>query len=297
MRIVSLDIGIKNLAYCMGDYNEETKELFIEEWQIINLIEDELQAQQKCSHISRNRPYKPCKHFAIFKTANNQEFYCKAHKKNYKYVEPIILKLKEINHNYICEEEDCSKKVKYLYSSLDIIKKICSSHKVNLIKFFKKNHSLKKVKTIKCKDYPINKLADKIITIMDSKYQHLLNCDKVLLELQPALAAPKMKSVSNYLSMWFRLRGKHDKVNGSNINEVLYYRATNKLEFNKDNTDDNKNTYKDRKKTGIKNVNDYFDSKNDIINKEKFNNHKKKDDLADALLQILSYIEKRFVIV
>ncbi len=286
VRFVSMDIGIKNLAFCLAEFNEETKKLFIEEWEIINLIEDELNAQQKCSHISKMRPYRPCKHFAIWKTTNEKEFYCKAHKKNHTNNPNYHCKIEKHKGVEKCYDDECKKTSKYnvnggLY---------CPSHKVKLEKHFKQ-FKIKKNKTIKCNEYPINKIADKMITVMDSKYQHLLNCDLVLLELQPALAAPKMKSVSNYLSMWFRMRGKHDKVNGSNIQKVLYYRATNKLEFNKDNTTDNKNTYKDRKKTGIKNVNDYFDSINDTENKEKFNTHKKKDDLADALLQILSYLK------
>ena len=69
------------------------------------------------------------------------------------------------------------------------------------------------------------------------------------------------------------------------------YKATNKLKFDKNNTSENEATYKNRKKTGIENVNDYFDLINDMENKEKFNTHKKKDDLADALLQILSYLQ------
>ena len=289
VRFVSMDIGIKNLAYTIGDFNEETKKLFIEEWEIINLLEDEISIQQKCSHISRNRPYKPCSKFAIFKISNNEEFYCKAHKKNHKkYIPPIIQKLKETGERINCQECECNKKAKYIVNC----RKMCPSHKSKIEKHFKKNYTLKKVKTVKCNEYPINKIADKMITVMDGKYQHLLNCDKVLLELQPFHTAPKMKTISNYLSMWFRLRGKHDKVNGSKINEVKYYKATNKLKFDKNNTEENESTYKNRKKTGIENVNDYFDSINDIENKKKFNSHKKKDDLADSLLQILSYLQQ-----
>ena len=286
MRIVSFDIGIKNLAYCMGEFNEETKELLIEEWDIINLLEDEINAQQKCSHISKMRPYRPCKHFAIFKTANEKEFYCKAHKKNHTKNPDYHCKIEKHTGGEKCYEDECKKTSKYninggLY---------CPSHKVKLEKHYKQ-FKLKKHKTIKCNEYPICKIADKMITVMDGKYQHLLNCDLVLLELQPVLLGPKMKSVSNYLSMWFRMRGKHDRVNGSNIQEVKYYMATNKLKFNKENTKENESTYKNRKRTGIENVNDYFDVINDMENKEKFNTHKKKDDLADALLQILSYLQ------
>lgn len=287
MIILSMDIGIKNLGYCLIDFNEETKKVTIKEWDVINLIEDELESQQKCSHISRNRPYKPCKHFAIKKLSNNKEFYCKTHfKKNYTYVEPLILKFKEINHNCICEKEDCSKKVKYLHNS----EKICSSHKVSILKNFNNNYKLKKIKLIKCKDYPINKLADKMINILDEKYKHFLESDIVLLELQPVLKGPKMKTISNYLSMYFRVRGKHDK---GTIKQIKYIKATNKLEFNKKNTNENIIDYKNRKKTAINNVYEYLDFIKDDYNKEKFNNHKKKDDLADALLQSLIYIQKQ----
>ena len=286
MRIVSFDIGIRNLAFCTGDFNEETGKLFIEEWSIINLIEDELNAQTKCSHISRNRPYKQCSKFAIFKTANEEVFYCKAHKKNHTNNPNFNYKLEKFSGEGKCYEDDCTKKPKYTINGGIY----CSSHKCKLEKHFKK-YKLKKNKTIKCNEYPINKIADKLITVMDGKYQHLLNCDLVLLELQPFQTAPKMKTVSNYLSMWFRMRGKHDKVNDSNIQQIKYYRATNKLKFDKNNTEVNESTYKNRKKTGIENVNDYFDVINDMENKEKFNTHKKKDDLADALLQILSYLQ------
>ena len=288
MRIVSFDIGIKNLSYAVGDYDENTRELKIEEWDIINILEDEINAQQLCSHIGTNKNKIKCKKFANFKIANGEEFFCKTHKKNHKkYVPPNITKLKDSEERISCQDCECNKKAKYMVN----FKQLCPSHKSKIEKYYKTNFTLKKVKTIKCNKYPINKIADKMITVMDEKYIHLLNCDIVLIELQPAMTAMTMKTVSNYLSMWFRIRGKHDKINGSNIQEIKYYRATNKLEFNKDNTNENKNTYTDRKKTGIDNVNEYLDYKNDIENKEKFNSHKKRDDMSDALLQILSYLQ------
>jgi len=288
VRFVSFDIGIRNLAVCVGDFNEETKKLFIEEWDIINILEDEFNSQQKCSHIGKTKHKIKCKKFANFKIANGEEYFCKTHKKNHKkYIPPVIKKLVETGERINCEECECNKKAKYIVNC----RKMCPSHKSKIEKHFKKNFTLKKVKTIKCNEYPIDKIADKMITTMDGKYQHLLNCDIVLLELQPFQTAPKMKTVSNYLSMWFRMRGKHDMVNGSNIKQIKYYRATNKLKFDKNNTKENEATYKNRKKTGIENVNDYFDTINDMENKEKFNSHKKKDDLADALLQILSYLQ------
>jgi len=42
MKLLSFDIGIKNLAYCMVEYAPDTKKLDIKEWNIINLIEEEI---------------------------------------------------------------------------------------------------------------------------------------------------------------------------------------------------------------------------------------------------------------
>lgn len=287
MKILSYDIGILNLAFAMGNFNEETKELVIEEWGIINLIEDEINAQHKCSHISKMRPYRQCKHIAISRLANKTSYYCKNHLK--KYHEEYSFDLEKLGKDEEvcqCSIEECSKKARYIFQKMF---KLCPSHKVKKEKYWKANNKLKKIKKITCKDYPISKLADKMIKVLDEKYTHLLDCDVVLLELQPCFTAPKMKTVSSYLSMYYRIRGKHG--GDKRIDQIKYYKATNKLEFNNNNDDETKGCYKNRKKTGIQNVNDYLDSVNDMKNKIKFNSHKKKDDLADALLQILSYLK------
>ena len=284
MKILSFDIGIKNLAYCICECDDINKTVNILEWDIINLIEDEINNQEKCSHISRNKPYKRCNNIANFKISNNTEYFCKNHKKNYKkYISPLIKKIE--NKTNICCTENCNKKYKYEVNG----KLLCPSCKKQIETHFKKNFTLKKIKTIKCNKYPIGQIADKMITILDEKYSYFIKSDIVLLENQPCFTAPKMKTVSNYLSMYFRIRGKHDDKE-SNLNKILYYKATNKLEFNKNNTNEDKKTYKNRKNIGIKNVNSYLLQQEDTMNYEKFNNHKKKDDLADSLLQILSYI-------
>lgn len=281
MKILSFDIGILNLAFCLADYNEVTKQLNIIEWKIINLLEDEIQLQNKCTHKSPYRPYKCCTKIANFKLKNNKEYYCKVHKKDQKKYIPNIIKIRD---GY-CEEQDCNKKANYRINNV----RKCSSHKVQLLKYYK-NYKLDKIKTIQCKDYPLDKIAEKLVTIMDTQYQYLLDCDVVLLELQPYNTAPKMKTISNYLYMWFHIRGKHDK---NQIKEIKYYKATNKLKFDVNNTSKDELTYKNRKRTSIKNVNDYLLSINDEKNKILFQNHKKKDDLSDSLLQILSYFKSK----
>lgn len=286
MKILSFDIGIKNLAYCLGEYDNNTNKLSIIEWKIINLLEDEINNQEKCSHISKMRPYKQCSKIALYKLRNNKTYYCKTHLKNYNYTEPEISGIITTN---ICNQEECNKKVKYLVDGLEL----CASHKKQKFDFYKNNYIIKKIKNINCSTYPIDKVADRMIYILDTKYEHLLKCDRVLLELQP-LKSPRIKSISNYLSMYYRMNGKHYKKNDSNILEVQYIMATNKLKFNENNTNENIDNYKNRKKTGIENVNDYFTFIQDNENKEWFNKQRKKDDLADSLLQILFYLQRNY---
>ena len=70
---------------------------------------------------------------------------------------------------------------------------------------YNKKHKLKKFKVEKCKDYPIDKLCDIIIQKFDKDYPHFLQVDYVLLELQPVLKAPRMKTISNYIYMYFKI--------------------------------------------------------------------------------------------
>jgi len=287
MKILSFDIGIKNLAFIIGDYDEETDKFDIQEWDIINLLGDEIDAQCKCSHISKRKPYKQCGNIALHGLSNGDEYYCKAHLKNYTHIKPVVEKYTSEEKTPCCNEE-CTKVAKYIIDGTDLY---CPTHKKETETFFKKNYSLTKINTIKCKTFSVEKIADKIVEIFDSRYAHFLEAEVVLLELQPAMKAPKMKTISNYISMYFRIRGIHD-IEENKMRSIKYYRATNKLKFNENNTRADTKTYANRKKTAIRNVIEYLDVIEDYENKEKFMKHKKKDDLSDAILQVLSFFQK-----
>jgi len=287
MKFLSWDVGIKNLAYCLAEYNEEKQELEIIEWDIINVIKNELDTNKKCSIISKRSPYKQCSKNADFMIANGKECFCKAHKNKLyhtKYIAPEIIKIEEPKKEKKCNEEECNKMAKYIVDG----KELCPSHKKIIDDKFKKNFALKKLKKVKCNNIPTDKITECLVNVLDEGYQHLLDCDIVLIENQLALTSPKMKSIANYIYMYHLIRGKIDK---KTISDIRFYNALNKLNFDKSNDDSNKSSYKDRKKTGINNVNSYFKYKKDMEHMLKFNQHKKKDDLADTLLQILSYLQ------
>ena len=121
----------------------------------------------------------------------------------------------------------------------------------------------------------------------------LLNVDIVLIENQPSLKNPQMKSVQMILYSYFLIKGDNLKIE--------FISATNKLKIIKNNETLNemideiklktKNSYLQKKKISIAycerllNENDNYKNYLDF-----YKNNKKKDDLADSFLQCLYYV-------
>lgn len=278
MLILSFDVGIKNLAYSIIKFNEDDKTIKILEWNVINLLKDVFDKQKKCDN---------CAKVAHFKSKNDEYHFCKKHKKNIDKEKPLELEKfdKKLDK---CSLDICKKKVKYLCNG----KKICASHKVQLLKEYNKLYKLQKIKVMNCKNFPINDLLMKIIKIFDEKYIQFLLVDIVLIELQPVLKGPKMKTISNHIYSYFLINGVcNSELNMSN---VYYINASNKLKFCKENKNTDISKYKNRKKTAILNTIFVLENLNNERFTDFFNLSKKKDDLSDCLLQCLYFLQKSF---
>ena len=122
---------------------------------------------------------------------------------------------------------------------------------------------------------------------------------EVLIENQPSLKNPKMKTMSAILYSYFIMRGIID--NKNSIEEVRFISPSNKLKVNSkvtnsllekeqkksDNDDKNKkNVYKLTKSLGIKYCKALICEKDTNI----LDNFKKKDDMCDAFLQGFQYL-------
>lgn len=230
MKLLSFDIGIKNLAYAILELDNE-KNIKIIEWDIINIMEEDINSQKKCST-------EKCLRFA--------EHY---HKKT--------------NTNLLCKKHY----TKYLEDN---------------------NKKLNRIRIINCNNVNTFEVMNKMYDLLDSRYKHFLDCEKIILEMQP-VKRQQMRTIANMLYAYFNLRGVRDISKISN--DVLFTNACNKLKYNITETEKHKNTYSERKKLAIKYVYDYLEKMNDELNKKLFDNSKKKDDLADCLLQCIFYIE------
>lgn len=230
MLYLSFDIGIKNLAYILLEYDEESKIKTIKEWGIINIMEEDINKQEHCTK---------CNSFAEYCNKKNlSDYLCKKHYK------------------------------KYLEAD---------------------NKKLNKLKIINCNKVDTFMVINKMYDLFETKYKYFLNADIVLLEMQP-VKRQQMRTIANMVHSYFNISGVRN--NDSKIHNVFFTSATNKLKYNVEETQKTKNTYSERKKLAIKYCDDYL---NNIENKyylDFFTESRKKDDLADALLQCLFFIDR-----
>jgi len=227
MKVLSFDVGIKNLAYCLIDNTDNT----IEDWGILNISTD-----PQCHHINKKN--------------GNQ---C------------------DKSSKFISEDGIC----------------VCSSHK--LLKCYKDL----KFKSIKKEKNPILSLGSNMVKILDTK-SNFLDVDHVLIENQPALKNPTMKTVQMILYSYFLINGVNKT--GSLLNNIEMVNARNKLKVYKGPPVECKikNKYNKTKYLGIQYCK-YMINENDKIDekyREFFNSSKKQDDLSDAYLQGMYWIEK-----
>ena len=197
----------------------------------------------------------------------------------------INISADEICDHCMKDNKQCDKSAKKII--IENNKKLCSSH----IK-------LKQYKDMKMKNIPKNKnqllLIGKNIVEQLDKYKHFLDVDHVLLENQPALKNPTMKSIQMIIYSYFLVNGITN--NKSKIENIEMINARNKLKAYKgpEIKCEIKDKYKKTKFLGIEYCKTMINENNKIEEKFKklFEESKKKDDLADSYLQGIYYITK-----
>jgi len=273
MKICSFDVGIKNLAYCI--IKKKDDDFSIIKWDIINIDDEDLQ----CSHCKTDgtQCQKKAKFYA--KQNENNIGFCKFHKKNYIIPDKSTLikknkdKDKELCGHINCNGNQCKKKSLYIFNK----KKYCKNHADML---FRNNYTLKKVK-IKPMTSKIQQLSCRLYHKLDKL--ELYNVDEVLIENQPSLKAPTMKTIATLLYSYFILRGKID---GEKIQNVKFISPLNKLKLN--GVSKKKITYKLTKSLGIKYCTEIIKHNDKYL--KILNKFKKKDDMCDAFLQGYHYL-------
>lgn len=291
MKVLGFDVGIKNLAYCVVENDNDGYFNIVGEccknWNIINLTEqNELScANEGCTN-------------SITKTAVFDEknyYFCTKHKSYHKVIElQNAIDFKDTDDaNIKCEcIKSCKTKSKWIYNGVHY----CAKHKETFMKKIIKERELKKYKTF-VKDFSIHDLKLALLTKLDDHMDIFLNVDTVCIENQPVFRNPTMKAISDVMYTWFLMRGfiEKEKYN-STINKLTFFAPSNKMKINNkekelnDKIDNAKNKYKKTKNLAIEQCSEMINHKNEFI--EHLNKFKKKDDMCDAYLHGVYYIQK-----
>lgn len=289
MKILSIDIGIKNLAYCLIDISGMNKIAFdncsninqsnnfqIDKWDICNLCGTE----PLCNYVTKKGV---CNKKASYsdESVDIVNYYCKIHaKKTEKLKLPnsfTISKLKSMSYSKLT---DFAKEYNIpINTSINTITGAISSKKElheYICKYVDDNSlkiiSIQKASEINCVD--IGKaIMNKFNTIFNDVY-----IDCILLENQIGPIANRMKSIQGMITQYFIMSGMENIINISSSNKLKFY-THDKL------------SYEEKKKKSIEVAN--LIANNHIKWRNMLMKHKKQDDLADSLLQAIWFIAKK----
>jgi hypothetical protein len=293
MRVLSFDVGIKNLAVCLLEWTE-TDTLIIHYWDVINLLESKKESEKclclkdKCSNKVVAYSEFNCKHYFCSKHLSLKEELLTPFLSDYvedKWIQEKKLVCQNCNQD---ENINITTNSRKTYYKNDIINQtLCSKHYKSLID--KLNNSKTKIYTIKnkkVKDMTTDDLKFHLVKCLDERKNILLSdIDMVLIENQPTFKNPTMKAISDTLYTWFLIRGM---VDSSTVKKIKFISPSNKLkEFNTKTIEEADETkkYKETKKLSIQNTKTVLLCYE--LNKwtDLLNSHTKKDDLADSFLQ------------
>lgn len=256
--IISIDVGIKNLSYCVLCKETET----ICKWDVLDLSSRE--TIPKCCHLVRN---KQCGKNATF-THKGERFYCGTHAKTcgIDIAPEIYYKIKkskrvakkwtnELREHFSLESTSVPDLTDHTYlTCVTKLEKATSASDMDLIEIGK--NMSKRMKTEICMD----------------------EINTVIIENQISPIANRMKCIQGMITQFFIEHG---------VSDIHFVSSSNKLKQ----FDVPKKTYKERKSSGISVMTELL--KQDKLKSWNtlFASHKKKDDLADSYLQGLWFVK------
>lgn len=270
MKILSIDIGIKNLSFCLFMITE--KNIKIIKWDNIDLSEKN---ETKCIEVDKNGLCnKPAKFI------RDGKCYCLKHSKKHNYLHPT----NELSSSFLNKQKlqtllGIADKYKLTYE-----KPIKKNNILALINDFIHNNcytAIAKTNASKMDLVTIGRnIQYKLDDILD---EHITNIDTIIIENQIGPIANKMKTIQGMIAQYFIMRN-------NNIH-IEFVSASNKL---KEHLPDEKMDYKQRKKLGIQICLETIHNDFQFKEWETFlNKHSKKDDLSDCFLQGMWFIKNK----
>ena len=328
MRIISIDVGIKNLAYCIIEYdglnnttNINTTKIL--HWDVINLCGEEhlctcpLQVKVKVKKekgekkkvkgkgngekgettIAEEPPLSLCQKKASY--FKGEQYYCQTHaKKSIEYFLPnaSLKNIKKWKREAL---------VAYALSQELVFPDACKKDELlKQVIHYIGEKTLEKIRTVSANEMTLVQMGIQLVKDFDKVLCDKVLCineigllDKIIIENQISPIANRMKTLQGMIAQYFIMRGNPKIAFISSANKLKMFTNkepdTNAMEAEANIViHKNKSTYSERKKAGVEIVKDLLGQHNEIW-LPTFLTHKKKDDLADAFLQGLWFLNKK----
>ena len=274
MKILSIDVGIKNLAFCLFEKAQDSSHFTITKWDVVNISEEETLT---CCSLDNNNNI-TCDKPAKFSKDDN--CFCLKHAKKQPYQIPTTeLKPSFINKQKIQKLYDIADKYNILYKA-----PIKKTDLVSVINEHVKQTCFKEVHATNASKVDLIKIGMNLKTKFNQLFSDEHTIEYVIIENQISPIANRMKTIQGMIVQYFIM-------STIKVDKYEFISASNKL---KDCTIEDKTSYTNRKKLGIAKClerisNDQrFNEKADF-----FKTHKKKDDLSDAFLQGVWFINNK----
>ena len=273
MKLLSIDVGIKNLAFCLFEKSVENNFFQITKWDVVNISTPEF--TNCCVSEKSGTCQKPAKY------QKNGDCFCLKHaKKQTCQIPPSDLKL------LFLKKQPIKKVLLATADKYGILYKTPIDKQdlfISISKYARDNY-LQEI---------ISKNASKVNLIeiganIKEKFNQLFvsetTIDHIIIENQISPIANRMKTIQGMIVQYFIM-------SEISVTNMEFVSASNKL---KDCDSIGKTKYSDRKKMGITKCRELLTCDHRFLNQSTFfNNHTKKDDLADSFLQGLWYINEK----
>jgi hypothetical protein len=271
MKIVSFDIGLRNLAVCVLE-GTSRKDMKITHWEIIDVLAEQTgETVDPCYKCGKQASW-----LRVGTAPAVATYCCSIHKPRIRLEKPPTKK--SLNENTLeLLHRECNRLCITLEGKTkkEAVDKIYSYHQA--LQWKRCVKSANKVSIVDCA-YPLHESLSK-------RQKHWEGATHVICEQQPEA---RMISVQAMVQMWFIC-------NSPSTTRVSGISAVHKLS-NTAIAGDNTRSYKGRKSTGITHALELLGERKTVsarANLAFMETHAKKDDLADCFLQGLWFMENR----
>jgi len=269
MKVLSIDVGIKNLAFCLFTKKPDNIHFEISKWDVVNISQPDV---MNCCVLDKNQL---CNKPAKYK--KDLQYFCVKHaKKQTLQILPSDLKPNDIQKKTIQKLYEIADKYSILYE-----KPIKKTDLVLLINKHIYENFFQDVTITNASKVDLISVGCNIKNKFNEIFSDEETIDYVIIENQISPIANRMKTIQGMIVQYFIM-------SDILVDKLEFVSASNKL---KDCDVKDKQNYSSRKKLGIQKCFETITNDHRFINQvDFFKLHKKKDDLADSFLQGLWYI-------